>query len=93
MKIGFAVIVACPNFLFSTFYRPPNADEWFLVNFKEFLAKYSLTGSSNVIVTGDFKFPHVNCNTCSLTPSDVGTGYFCYILNDHFLLKSNLNPM
>lgn len=39
MKIGVAVIVACLNFLLSTFYRPPNADESFLVNFKEFLAK------------------------------------------------------
>jgi len=91
MKIGLAAIVACLNFLFSTFYRPPNADESFLVNFKEFLAKYSLAGLSNVTVTGDFKFPHFNWNTCCPTRSDVGTGYFCYILDDHFLLK--LNPM
>ena len=40
MKIGVAVIVACLNFLLSTFYRTfYNADESFLVNFKEFLAK------------------------------------------------------
>ncbi|PFX27691.1 RNA-directed DNA polymerase from mobile element jockey [Stylophora pistillata] len=86
----------CPNpttcVLFSTFYRPPEADESFLVHFKGFLAKYSETGLSNLIVAGDFNFPHVNwyagCPTCS----DVGTEDFCNILDDYFLLQLNLNP-
>ena len=70
--------------LFTNFHRPPNADESFLVHFKKFLAKYSVTGLSNLIVTGDFNFPHVNWNTCCPTRSDVGT--------EDFLLQLNLNP-
>lgn len=58
--------------LFSTFFRPPNADESFLVHFKAFLVKYFV----NLLVTGDFNFPHVNWNTCCPTRSDVGTEGF-----------------
>ena len=50
-----------------------------------------MTGLSNLIVTGDFNFPHVNWNTCCPTRSDVGTEDFCNILNHHFLLQLRAN--
>ena len=77
--------------LFSAFYRPPDADESFLSHFREFLVKYSRTGLSNLVVTGDFNFPHVDWNLGCPTKSDPETEDFCNILDDFFLVQKNLH--
>lgn len=44
--------------IFSVFYRPPQSGEDFLDCFESFLDKFSATGVSDLIITGDFNFPH-----------------------------------
>ena len=70
--------------LFSVFYRPPQSDDTFLIQFKEFLDCYSNTGLTNLIVTGDFNFPHINWITGCALNSDHKTGEFCNLLDDFF---------
>ena len=62
--------------LLSAFYRPPDADELFLSQFREFLVRYSRTGLSNLVVTGDFNFPHIDWNLGCPTKSDPETEDF-----------------
>ena len=48
------------SILLEVFYRPPNADESFLADFRYFLDKYSGTGLTNLVVVGDFNFPNID---------------------------------
>ena len=68
------------------FYRPPNADESFLADFKYFLDKYSGTGLTNLVVVGDFNFPNIDWNLGCPTVFDPETVEFCNVLDDFFLL-------
>ena len=69
------------SILFAVFYRPPNADESFLADFRYFLDKYSGTGLTNLVVVGDFNFPNIDWNLGCPTGSDPETVEFC---NDKF---------
>ena len=77
--------------LLSAFYRPPDADVLFLSQFREFLFKYSRTGLSNLVVTGDFNFPHIDWNLGCPTKPHPETDDFCNILDDFFLVQKNLH--
>ena len=77
----------CLNF--SIFYRPPQSGEDFLVCFESFLDKFAATGVSNLIITGDFNFPHINWSTGSPNITDNLTESFCNLLDDHFLMQMN----
>lgn len=79
-----AEILACEvrpsptcRFLIAVFYRPPQHDERFLLLFKEFLDLYTSSRLSNLILIGDFNFPHI----------DWSSG----ILQDYFLSQCNMN--
>ena len=75
--------------IFSVFYRPPYSGEDFLVCFESFLDKFAATDVSNLIITGDFNFPHINWSTGSPNITDNLTESFCNILDDHFLMQMN----
>ena len=77
--------------LLSAFFRPPDGDELFLSQFREFLVKHPGTGLSNLVVTGDFNFPHIDWNLGCPTKPDPETEYFCNILDDFFLVQKNLH--
>jgi len=62
-----------------------------LTQFREFLDKYSGTGLSNLVVTGDFNFPHIDWNLGCPTKPDPETEDFCSILDDFFLVQKNLH--
>ena len=79
------------SILLEVFYRPPNADESFLSDFRYFLDKYSGTGLTNLVVVGDFNFPNIDWNLGCPTGSDPETVEFCNILDDFFLLQKNLH--
>ena len=79
------------SILLAVFYRPPNADESFLSDFKYFLDKYSGTGLTNLVVVGDFNFPNTDWNLGCPTGSDPETVEFCNVLDDFFLLQKNLH--
>jgi len=53
--------------------------------------KYSETGLSNLVVTGDLNFPHVDWNLGCPTKPDPKTKDFCNILYDLFLVQKNLH--
>ncbi|XP_068692770.1 uncharacterized protein [Montipora foliosa] len=53
--------------IFSVSYRPPNADEVFLDGFRTFLHKFNGIGISDLIIAGDFNFPHIDWSTISPT--------------------------
>ena len=63
-------------FLFSVFYGPPELDEVFLQQFRTFLDNYSSTNLSNLIVVGDFNFPHIDWCTGGSRVSDPDTMNF-----------------
>lgn len=63
----------------------------FLVKFGAFLNNYSSTNISNLIVVGDFNFPHVDSRTGTPYVSDPDTEDFCCLIQDHFLLQVNSN--
>ena len=78
--------------LLSAFYRPPDADELFLSQFREFLVIYSRTVLLNLVVTGDFNFPHIDWNLGCPTKRDLETeDFFFNILDDFFLVQKNLH--
>ena len=77
--------------LLSAFYRPPNADEFFLSQFRELLVKYSGTGLSNLVETEDFNFTHIDWNLGCPKKPDPETEDFCNILDDFFLVQKNLH--
>ena len=79
------------SILLAVFYRPPNADESFLADFRYFLDKYSGTGLTNLVVVGDFNFPNIDWNLGCPTGSDPETVEFCNVLDDFFLLQKNLH--
>ena len=60
-----------------------------MVCFESFLDKFAATGVSNLIITGDFNFPHINWSTGSPNTTDNLTESFCNILDDHFLMQMN----
>ena len=74
----------------AVFYRSPNSDsDTFLFQLRQFLDKYSRTGLSNLIVTGDFNFPNIDWSTGSPFRSDSSTEELCNILGDFFLIQKN----
>ena len=76
----------------AVFYRSPNSDaDTFLSQLRQFLDKYSRTGLSNLIVTGDFNFPNIDWYTGSPFRSDPSTEEFCNILGDFFLIQKNMS--
>ena len=76
--------------IFSVFYRSPNADEVFLADgFRTFLHKFNDIGISDLIITGDFNFPHIDWSTISPTYLNTQVESFCDILNDFFLIQMN----
>ena len=75
--------------IFSVFYRPLNAHEAFLDGFRTFLRRFNGIGISDLIITGDFNFPHIDWSTVSPTNLDTQAEYFCDILNDSFLIQMN----
>ena len=79
------------SILLGVFYRPPNADESFLTDFRNFLDKYSGTGLTNLVVVGDFNFPNIDWNLGCPTGSDPETVEFCNVLDGFFLLQKNLH--
>lgn len=81
---------AC-SIIFRVFYRPPNANESFLADFRSFQDKYSSTGLTNLVVVGDFNFANINWNLRYPTGSDPKTVEFCNVLDDFFLLQKNLH--
>ena len=77
----------------AAFYRSPNSDaDTFLFQLRQFLDKYSRTGLSNLIVTGDFNFPNIDWYTGSPFRSDPSTEEPCNILGDFFLIQKNMSP-
>ena len=60
-----------------------------MVCFESFLDKFAATDVSNLIITGDFNFPHINWSTGSPNITDNLTESFCNILDDHFLMQMN----
>ncbi|XP_068739259.1 uncharacterized protein [Montipora capricornis] len=76
----------------AAFYRSSNSDaDTFLFQLRQFLDKYSRTGLSNAIVTGDFNFPNIDWYTGSPFRSDPSTEEFCNILGDFFLIQKNMS--
>ena len=62
-----------------------------MVCFESFLDTFAATGVSNLIITGDFNFPHINWSTGSPIITDNLTESFCNILDDHFLTQMNFH--
>ena len=79
------------SILLVLFYKPPNADESFLADFRYFLDKYSGTGLTNLVVVGDFNFPNIDWNLGCPTGYDPESVEFCNVLDDFFLLQKNLH--
>ena len=69
---------------FSTLYRPPstNVSSGFLSISTSF-SQNKVTGLSNLLVTGDFNFSHVNWNICCPTCSDVAIFVIFLMTNFH----------
>ena len=63
------MIIANRCLLFAVFSRPPDVGEAFLDEFKKFLQYSGGTGIVDLVITGDFNFPHVDWSTGS--PSTV----------------------
>lgn len=79
------------SILLSVFYRPRDADELFLADFRYFWGKYSGTGLTNLVVVGDFNCPNIDWNLGCPTVSDPETVEFCNVLDDFFFLQKNLH--
>ena len=62
---------------------------YFLFQLGQFLDKFSRTGLSNLIDTGDFKYPHIDWCTGCLLRSDPSTEEFCNLLDDFFSNSEN----
>lgn len=78
--------------VFSVFYRPPDSDAVsFLFQLNQFLDKVSRTGLSNLIITGDFNFPHIDWCTGRPLRYDPSTEEFCNLLDDFFLIQKKLH--
>lgn len=77
--------------LFSVFYRPPGQNLDFSVKFGAFLNNYSSTNISDLIVVGDFNFPHIDWRTGTSYVSDPDTADFYCLIHDHFLVQVNSN--
>ena len=78
--------------VFSVFYRPPNSDAVScLFQLNQFLDKVSRTGLSNLIITGDFNFPHIDWFTGRPLRYDPSTEEFCNLLDDFFLIQKKLH--
>ena len=75
--------------LFVVFYRPPDVGEGFLDEFKKFLQYSAGTGIADLVITGNFNFPHVDWSTGSPSTVDSLTETFCEILDDYFLTQTN----
>ncbi|XP_068704009.1 uncharacterized protein [Montipora foliosa] len=75
--------------LFAVFYRPPDVGEGFLDEFKKFLQYSAGTGIADLVITGDFNFPHVDWSTGSPSTVDSVTETFCETLDDYFLTQTN----
>ena len=71
--------------IFSVFYRSPNADEVFLDGFRTFLHKFNDIGIFDLIITGDFNFPHIDWSAISPTYLNTQVESFC----DIFLIQMN----
>lgn len=63
--------------------------KYFCNSFRTFLDNYSSTNLSNLIVVGDFNFPHIDWCTGGSRVSDPDTMEFCCLLQDQFLLQLN----
>ena len=57
--------------------------------FRNFLHKFNDIGISDLIITGDFNFPHIDWSTISLMYLNTQVESFCDILNDFFLIQMN----
>ena len=57
--------------------------------FRTFLHKFNDIGISDLIITGDFNFPHIDWSTISPTYLNTQVESFCDILNDFFLIQMN----
>ena len=57
--------------------------------FRTFLHKFNDIGISDLIITGDFNFPHIDWSTISLMYLNTQVESFCDILNDFFLIQMN----
>ena len=93
MEMLACLIYTRPAFclLFSVFYRPPGQNLDFSAKFGAFSNNYSSTNISNLIVLGDFNFPHIDCRTSTSYVSDLDAADFCCLIQDHFLLQVNSN--
>ena len=79
------------RFLISVFYRPPEHDEQFPLLFKEFLDLYTSSRLSNLILIGDFNFPHIDWSSGTPLSPDLLTGKCCCTLQDYFVSQCNMN--
>lgn len=93
MEMLACLIYTRPAFclLFSVFYRPPGQNLDFSAKFGAFPNNYSSTNISNLIVLGDFNFPHIDWRTSTSYVSDPDAADFCCLIQDHFLLQVNSN--
>ena len=93
MEMLACLIYTRPAFclLFSVVYRPPGQNLDFSAKFGAFLNNYSSTNISNLIVVGDFNFPHIDWRTSTSYVSDPDAADFCCLIQDHFLLQVNCN--
>ena len=61
----------------------------FLGRVQDLSHKFNDTGISDLIITGDFNFPHIDWSTISPTNLNTQVESFCDILNDFFLIQMN----
>ena len=61
----------------------------FLGRVQDLSHKFNETGITDLIITGDCNFPHIDWSTISPTNLNTQVDCFCDILNDLFLIQMN----
>ena len=77
--------------LFSVFTDHLNLMILFWSNLENFLINTQVLVLSNLVVTGDFNYPHIDWLTGCASNSDHYTEEFCNLLDDSFLIQKNLH--
>ena len=90
LEIVSAILTTASNkrLLFSSCYRPPDAD-W-MGKFNKFL-DHACDQFQNIVISADFNLPNTSWDL-TLNTSGVNEVNFIDILNDHFLIQVNSTP-
>ena len=92
LEIVSAIVTTASNesILFSSCYRPPDAECMWMEKFNKFL-DYACDQFNNIVISGDFNLPSISWDL-TLNTSGADEINFVDILNDHFLTSINTMP-